>query len=134
MDIAFISCVSKKLNHSAKAKDLYISDLFKKSLKYCQVNYDKIFILSAKYGLLELDDQIDTYDMTLNNMNEKQKKQWSYKVYHQIIKKIDEDDVLYFHCGLNYRKYLIRKLKNDLKEPMKGISIGLQLRFYKLNT
>ena len=51
-----ISCVSKKLDHSAKARDMYISPLFKLSLKYAQkLNPDKIFILSAKYHLLPIE-------------------------------------------------------------------------------
>ncbi len=32
--IVLISCVSKKLAHRAKAKELYISTLFKLNLKY----------------------------------------------------------------------------------------------------
>ena len=51
MKIVLISCASKKLNHKAKAGDLYISQLFKSGLRYAKsLNPDKIFILSAKYG------------------------------------------------------------------------------------
>ncbi len=51
--IVLISCVSKKLNAKSKAKDLYISPLFKKNLKYAtSLNPDETFILSAKYGLV----------------------------------------------------------------------------------
>lgn len=50
--IVLISCVSKKLDHKAKAKDLYTSPLFKYNLKYAEkIGADKIFILSAKYSL-----------------------------------------------------------------------------------
>lgn len=50
--IGLISCVSKKLNCKTKAKDLYTSPLFKYSLAYARkLNPDKIYILSAKYGL-----------------------------------------------------------------------------------
>lgn len=35
---------------------MYISDLFKKSLLYAKKHADNIFILSAKYGLLALDE------------------------------------------------------------------------------
>ena len=34
--IVLISCVSKKLNHKAKAKDLYVSSLFRLNLKYAE--------------------------------------------------------------------------------------------------
>lgn len=52
------------------AKDMYVSDLFKKSLEYARrLNPAKIYILSAKYGLLELDDMIEPYEITLNEMS-----------------------------------------------------------------
>jgi hypothetical protein len=43
-----ISCVSQKLEHRAKAKDLYVSTLFRYNLQYAMsMNADRIFILSA---------------------------------------------------------------------------------------
>ena len=57
--IVFLSCVSKKRNYPCEAQDLYTSDLFKKSLQYAKtLNPSKIYILSAKYGVLELTDRI----------------------------------------------------------------------------
>ena len=67
--IVLISCVSKKQNHSTPAQNLYISPLFKMSLKYAEkLKPDKIFILSAKYHLLPLDKEIEPYDVTLTNL------------------------------------------------------------------
>ena len=40
--IVLISCVSKKLDHSAKARDMYISPLFKLSLKYAISSFSNI--------------------------------------------------------------------------------------------
>lgn len=80
--IAFISCVKTKQN---KAQDMYISDLFKKSLKYAKQHADKIYILSAKYGLLKLDEIIYPYEKTLNGLSEYEKKEWAYKVFKQFI-------------------------------------------------
>jgi hypothetical protein len=60
--VVLISCASKKLPHKAKAKDLYISPLFKKNLAFAHfLRADKIFILSAKYGLLSLEQVIELY-------------------------------------------------------------------------
>ena len=55
--IVLIPCVSKKLNYGAKAKDLYISPLFKYSLAYARkLNPDMIYILSAKHRLVDLNE------------------------------------------------------------------------------
>ena len=129
MEVAFISCVKTKLNKKSKAKDLYVSDLFKKSLGYTLKRYDKVYILSAKYGLLNLNDEILPYELTLNNMSKEEQKKWAYKVYTQIKEQIGINNKFYFYCGVNYRKYLMQKLNSVA--PLKGISFGNQLKFYK---
>lgn len=130
--IVFLSCVSKKRDCTSQAQDLYISDLFKKSLEYAKkLNPNKIYILSAKYGVLELTDIISPYDLTLNNMNEHQRKVWAYKCYRQLEqKKVNFNEEAIFLCGKNYNKYLITKFKNG-KYPLKHLGIGKQLGFYK---
>ena len=68
--IVLISCVSKKLPYKAQAKQLYISPLFKKNLAYAQqLKPDAIFILSAKYGLVDLEQVIEPYDLALKSIN-----------------------------------------------------------------
>ena len=129
--IAFISCSKSKAKIPCQAKDLYISDFFKKSLTYCLNNYDEVFILSAKYGLLSIYDYIKPYDLTLNNMSIMDRKKWSYKVFLQIKDKIGIDNDFYFHCGKYYNQFLLSKLNG--KYPLKGLSIGKQLKFYKNN-
>lgn len=78
LKILLISCVSKKLNYKAKAKDLYISPLFKYNYQFAKsLNPDKIFILSAKYGLIDSDDEIEPYDETLNTKSKKEIREWA---------------------------------------------------------
>lgn len=114
---------------------MYISDLFKKSLAYAKsLNPSKIYILSAKYGLLKLDDIIFPYEQTLNAMTEKEQKIWAYKV----IKQCEQEGINFaektiFLCGKNYRKYVMQKFKNATA-PLSKLGIGQQLQFYKNNT
>lgn len=83
--IILISCVSKKREHKTKAKYLYQSTLFKYALKYAQkFTPDKIYILSALYGLVELDEEINPYNKTLNKMKKIEKQEWSNKVLNQL--------------------------------------------------
>lgn len=131
-NIVLISCVSKKLPCKAKAKDLYDSPLFKYALKYAhQLNPDRIFILSAKYGLVELDDEIEPYDQTLNNMNSRETKGWASMVLKQLSSKTDIFHSEYvFLAGEKYRKFLIPEIKH-FKIPLKGLPIGRQLQKLK---
>ena len=132
MKVVLISCVSKKLDYKVKAKDLYISPLFRFNLRYAKsLNPDKILILSAKYGLVGLGDEIEPYDLTLNNMAISERKEWAESIVKQLDDKMNfENDEVIFLAGEKYREYLIPKIKN-YKIPMKGLSIGRQLQFLK---
>ena len=133
--VVLISCVSKKLNLKSIAKELYVSPLFKYNLTYAySLNPDKIFILSAKYGLVSLDEEIEPYNKTLNKMNKEERKEWANKVLSQLKEKVDLDnDEIIFLAGKKYREYLIKGIKN-YKIPLKGLSIGKQLKFLKEKT
>lgn len=130
--IILISCVSKKSKNREKARNLYTSSLFKLNLKYAQsLNPDKIFVLSAKYGLLNLDEEIEPYNRTLNQMKDEQIKKWADNILNQLSKIADlENDEFIFLAGEKYRKHLIPEIKN-YKVPLKGLGIGKQLKFLK---
>ena len=130
--IVLISCVSKKLLHKSKVQDLYISPLFKKNLQYAKsLKPDKIFILSAKHGLLELDEEIEPYEKTLNKMSSKETRQWADLVLQQLKNVVDlKNDNFIFLAGNNYRKFILPYIKN-YKIPLEGLRIGLQLQWLK---
>ena len=124
--------MKSKLNVPAKAKDLYTSDLFRSALEYAYYQKaDKIFILSAKYGLLELDQVIAPYEMTLNKMGEPQKRAWASTVIKALQQKTDlQSDQFIILAGENYRKYLIPALKH-YEIPLEGLAFGQQLHELK---
>ena len=112
------------------------SDLFRKAYSYATKNYDFVAILSAKYGLLFPDDKIDPYDLTLNDMSSKERKEWAESVFNQMTVKLklqDFDKVL-FHAGKKYREHLIPKLEKvgiRCEIPLEGLGIGEQKAWYK---
>ena len=130
--IIFLACTKSKADKPCKAMEMYQGELFKKSLRYAQkINPRKIYILSAKYGLLELDDNIEPYEQTLNGASKQKRKQWAYMVYRQLQEKgISFDEEAIFLAGENYRYYLIQ-LFTKAQAPLKGLSIGRQLQYYK---
>lgn len=130
--IIFISCVKNKNEYPCAARNMYVSDLFKKSLSYAEQLFESatVYILSAKYGLLELDQQIEPYELTLNTMNKKQRRQWANKVLDQCKEKgISFDEEVIFLCGKKYREFLMPEFKNSVA-PLEHMGIGKQLAFY----
>ena len=130
--VVFISCSSKKRSTESKAKDLYVSPLFVKSLSYAhKLQPDLIFILSAKYGLIELDRKIEPYDITLKRMPAAHVKVWSNNVLTRLSKYTDLDkDHFIILAGSVYRKHLIQRLRS-YEIPLEGMTIGRQLQHLK---
>ena len=133
--IILISCASKKLPTRSKAKDLYISTLFDLNLRFAySMNPDAVYILSAKHGLLNLETEIDPYNLTLNNMTQREIKEWALKVIIQLDAVADlSNDHFIFLAGDKYRKYLVPSLRS-YEVPLEGLPIGKQLQFLKRNT
>lgn len=123
-----ISCVKSKLDHPALAKDLYISPLFKYNLAYARIlRPDGIFILSAYYGLLELENWVEPYEKTLNKMSKQERLAWVNYVLSQLKMKTDiKRDRFVFLAGQRYREGLLPYLRNVVI-PFEGLSFGQQL-------
>jgi len=135
MRIVLISCVSKKRQEISQAQDMYISPLFKGAYRFAKsMAVDRIYILSAKYGLLEESDLIEPYNETLNDKSQPEIKMWSEKVLQELRNNADlEKDEFIILAGEKYRKYLIKAMLH-VTIPLKGLSIGKQLAFYKENS
>lgn len=81
MKIALISCSKEKRPYPCTASELYsASTLFSLSYQYAKKNTERIYILSAKYGLVPDDKVIEPYDQTLNDMTRGQQLEWARKV------------------------------------------------------
>jgi cytoplasmic iron level regulating protein YaaA (DUF328/UPF0246 family) len=145
--IVLIACVSQKGNQKNKAKDLYISQLFKSSLAYAQkLNPDKIFILSALHHLIDLNKEIEPYDVTLSNvpkhkrkpglkiLTSNERKEWGTKVTEQLKKETDlNNDEFIFLAGQKY----ITPISNEIAHftnPLQGLGQGKRLQFLKKNS
>lgn len=115
--IVLVSCVSKKNQGPHKARDLYASPLFRKAYEYAEsLNPDKIFILSAKYHLLDPETIVEDYNKTLNTFSAAERKEWANVVLEQMADaKIDlKNDELIFLAGKKYWMDIIDsgKIKN----------------------
>ena len=130
--VVLISCVSTKLDHKAKAKDLYISPLFTMNYAYAEsLKPHAIYILSAKYGLVDPETEIESYNETLNTKKSYELKDWALDVIDQAQGKIDfRNDEIIFLAGDRYRKFL-KPLCRNAKVPLEGLGIGKQLGWLK---
>ena len=130
--IYLVSCSSQKLNKPAKAKELYMSPLFEKSLNYCYSKgaTDKdIKILSGKYGLVDMNTVIKPYDVYLGDKSAEQKKAWAEDVFKVLERRYDlETTKFVFLAGTDYTQYLEDMLPKS-KDVLEGKKQGERLQY-----
>lgn len=132
MNVVLISCVAKKKPRKCKAKDLYDSTWFRYAWSYAQsLNPDKVFILSAKYGLVDPEAEIEPYEETLNTKTNHEIFAWADTLLTSLRERTDvTKDTFVILAGEKYRTYLVGNLPNhDI--PMEGMRIGQQLKWFK---
>ncbi len=136
MRIGLVSCAKMKLRGVHESRRIYISPLFRKALASASASCDRVFILSAKHGLLDPETRIRDYNITLNEFSKAQRERWSKRVLQQLKGKVLPGDELYFFCGKRYREELIAVLRDThpCVVPLQGMSIGEQLRWHNTKT
>lgn len=128
--VVLVSCVKSKQSKKCSAEDMYISALFQKMMVCAkQSQPKKILILSAKYGLLRLDDLIEPYELSLKFMKVRERREWA----DQVIDELDthanlSTDHFVFLAGKPYREYLEPHLGRS-STPMEGLPFGKQLQW-----
>ena len=132
MVIVLISCVGKKKSFKCKARDLYDSTWFYYGWRYARsLNPGKIFILSAKHGLLDPETNIGPYQVTLNTKGDREIQEWATGVLKALNRKTHlKRDRFIILAGERYRRHLVGAIRH-YKIPMDGLRIGEQMAWLK---
>jgi hypothetical protein len=96
-EVIVIPCGGAKVNHAAKARDLYTGSAFRETLAaaIAEVGEDNVFILSAKYGMLTLDAEVEPYDVKMGGKGAIDRNGWKLMDFTVQIEELGlhEDDV-----------------------------------------
>ena len=93
---------------------------------------DEWHILSAKHGLLNPCTVVGPYNETLNKMHKADRLGWAHRVSDSLSHVLRPGDSVVFLAGQKYREFLepsVLGLNCQFSAPMKGMSIGKQLRW-----
>ena len=129
-DLCLVSCVAKKLPNAAPAKDLYASDLFRKTRALAEAQGWPWFILSAKYGIVDPEQVIEPYEKTLNSMRIAERRDWAEGCLAALGPHLAGVKSVVFLAGAKYREFLNPALVSrgiEVHVPMEGLRIGEQL-------
>lgn len=126
--IALISCSKSKEDKKCTAVEMYSrSPAFRLSYELAKLTADQTFILSAKYGLLGVDDEIEPYDETLADKTEQERKLWSDKVLNDLRQRVSlTDDQFIILAGQKYYAHLLAEI-SAYWLPLHGLLQGERL-------
>jgi hypothetical protein len=104
-----------------------------KSLKYAEsLSSDVIYVLSAKHGLLSLEEIVEPYDLTLNQLSMSEVKRWAERTVEQLKQVANlASDRFIFLAGERYRRFIVPQVVTS-EIPLQGLSVGTQLLFLKV--
>jgi hypothetical protein len=132
-----VSCVGLKNLAQRRAKDLYLSDWFRKARQYVEVAGSPWFILSAEHGLVEPEAVIAPYEKTLNTMGVIERRAWARHVIEQMEVSLPVCERIVVFAGSRYREFLLDYLRQraaKVEIPLEGLRIGEQLSWFGLHT
>lgn len=128
--IALVACSKTKSTVKAPAAALYTSSLFRKSLLAALDISSSVYIVSAKHGLLRLDQMIEPYDVTLKRMPKHDRLVWAENTGRQLADALNRHDVVTAFCGNEYI-YPLRSAFSQIgcriELPLHGLSLGKRL-------
>ncbi|MEA1015388.1 DUF6884 domain-containing protein [Sphingosinicella sp. LY1275] len=129
--IAFVACSKTKAKEVMPAAALYTSPLFKKSLLAALDLADKVYILSAEHGVLDLGESVAPYDTTLKTMPRDARLAWGARTGEQLTKVLRSRDTAVMLCGEEYLAPLRPKLDAigvALELPLDTLPLGVRLQ------
>lgn len=135
-DIVLLGCVKSKRAGRWPARNLYTSSLFLGRMAHAESTGKPWFVLSAKYGLVAPDDEIEDYDVSLIKASRLERESWARNVLAGLDEKYGalSNKVVEIHAGLEYRATTLLKGVRDrggtISVPLSGMRFGEQLRWY----
>lgn len=89
---ALLACSAGKLDRPAPARELYTGQLFRLSLQVAEALADTVLVLSAKHGVVELEQVLEPYDLSLADLEKHQREQWGANVVTDLLRRFGVKD------------------------------------------
>jgi DGQHR domain-containing protein len=119
------------LSRPAPARELYASPLFRLASRFCSATCDRWFVLSARHGLVDPDQVIAPYDVSLSGLNRGDRQAWADLVVEQLWRRglLGSGHRFLLHAGADYADLLAARL--GAEQPLRGLAIGQRLAWYR---
>ncbi len=130
-----IGCVATKRDLPLPAKELYMSELFRRRRLYAESSGKPWFIVSALHGLVDPDEVIPPYDRSINDLTPAERVDWADRVARALRERLPSavGRHVELHAGQEYATALRRPLEAvdiGFVTPLSRLRIGEQLQWY----
>jgi hypothetical protein len=135
--LGLVSCSAQKLDRPAPARELYASPLFRRSLAYAESRCARVYVLSARHHLVELDAVLAPYEQRLGSMK-RERRHWAAVVASAIEARHGRDVQLLLLAGREYTAPLIQEVahwwpvgawRERVRLPLERLQVGERLRW-----
>jgi len=130
--LAIIPCTNQKSEVGGPAREVWIGSHFQYVLAHCEMFYDKVLIMSYKYGLISPDYVIEPYDIDMKDAKPAEKIRWWFAMRQDIHTVAAYEPLLVaLYTGDFERERIIREfVRQGVRQvilPFQGLSIGRRL-------
>jgi hypothetical protein len=129
--IAIIPCTNQKSSTPGKARDVWVGNHFQLTLAHAEMFYERVLVMSYKYGLIDPDFQIEPYDIDIRHAKAAERLRWWLALREQIGELCEQEPpplLVGLYTGNVERDRIIREFyKNGVRQilvPWEGHKIG----------
>jgi cytoplasmic iron level regulating protein YaaA (DUF328/UPF0246 family) len=130
--IALVSCGGPKVAERARARNLYTGSLFRDARAWAMKHADDWRILSAKWGLVDPDEFLDPYDLSMDDLDRNDREVWGRHVRAELRKEGLWNDRLVLFAGVKYESAV--EGAPNVEKPLAGLGTGYRRHWFKENT
>ena len=131
--VAIIPCTGQKDDNPGPAKEVWIGHHFQLPLLHAEEWYDRILIMSFKYGMITPETEIEPYDRNIHDEPMGERMKWRRMVMHQIAEICEENPpgVVGLYVGKRDVSWLAKAFKGragaHIILPWSGMGIGQRI-------
>lgn len=138
--VVVLGCGKAKLDRAAPARELYTGSLFRAGLRFAEsLTPDRIFVASARYGIVALDAELEPYDDTLTAHSKGERLAWGHRAAEHLRIEYPTGIVrLILLAGKEYAEPIefglrwyggVRQTRWTVEMPLRGLGVGKRLQF-----
>lgn len=134
MKVALIPCTVQKTEVGGPAREVWVGSHFQFTLLHAETFYDKVYIMSYKYGFITPDTVIEPYDLNIQHEPAVERLKWWWIIKEDIKRVAEEDkpELFAIYTGNFERERIIRELfvngVRNIIVPWEGLGVGERMQ------